>query len=87
MSGKQEGPDQISPAVAVALSAVGLVGSAGGIAVRMGNRRWAPLAYVMGGIYVLCFPLGTLLSCVLFNGLSRYLDSADRVRQARMIPV
>lgn len=45
-----------------------------------GNRRWAPLVYGMAALYVLAFPLGTILSIVMFRGLGRYLDSRERVR-------
>lgn len=71
---------QIHPALAFGVAAVGLAGALGGIAALLGNRRLAVLAYVMAAVYVLVFPIGTILSYVLFTGLGRYLDSVERLR-------
>jgi hypothetical protein len=61
---------------------VGLMGCVGGIAALCGNRRLAPLAYVMAAVYILGFPVGTILSFVMLTGLSRYLDSSDKLNAA-----
>ena len=71
---------QIHLAVAVGIAFVGLAGAIGGVAALHGSRRWAPLVYVMAAVYVFAFPIGTILSAVMFNGLSRYLDYVERVR-------
>jgi hypothetical protein len=71
---------EMSLGVAVGLALVGIAGSVGGVAALFGNRRLAPLIYVMAAIYILAFPLGTILSFVMFKGLSRYLDSLDRIK-------
>jgi small basic protein len=73
-------PEQIHPAVGVGIAIAGLAGAIGGIAALRGSRRWAPLVYVMAALYVFGFPIGTILSIVMFKGLSRYLDSVERVR-------
>jgi hypothetical protein len=72
--------EALHPAVGVILAIVGLTGAIGGIAAFRGNRRWAPLVYVMAALYILNFPLGTILAYVMFKGLSRYLASVDRIR-------
>jgi CHASE2 domain-containing sensor protein len=72
--------EQMHAAVAVGIALVGLAGAIGGIAALRGSRRWAPLVYVMAALYVFGFPIGTILSIVMFKGLSRYLDSVERVR-------
>jgi hypothetical protein len=72
--------EQMHPAVAVGIAVAGLAGAIGGIAALRGNRRWAPLVYGMAALYVFGFPIGTILSIVMFQGLSRYLDSVERVR-------
>jgi hypothetical protein len=72
--------EQIHPAVAVGIALAGLAGAVGGIAALRGSRRWAPLVYVMAALYVFGFPIGTILSIVVFKGLSRYLDSVEKVR-------
>jgi hypothetical protein len=59
---------------------VGLAGAIGGIAARRGSRRLSSLVYVMAAIYVFGFPVGTILSVVMFKGLSRYLDSVEQLR-------
>lgn len=76
--------EQIHPAVAIAIALVGLAGAIGGIAALRGSRRWAFLVYVMASLYVLAFPIGTILSLVMFKGLSRYLDSVERIRASRL---
>jgi hypothetical protein len=72
--------EQIHPAVAVGIAVAGLAGAVGGIAALRGSRRWAPLVYVMAVLYVFGFPIGTILSIVMFKGLSRYLGSVEKVR-------
>jgi hypothetical protein len=54
----------------------------GGIAALRGNRQWAKLAYVMAVPYLLGFPIGTIMSYIMLSGLSRYLDSKERIKQA-----
>lgn len=83
--GKNPNPrEQVHPAAAVGIAAVGLAGACGGIATLRGSRRWAPLIYVTAAVYVFGCPLGTILSLVLFMGLGRYLRSVERVRTAAL---
>lgn len=71
------------PVVAAAIVfCMGVSGVVGGVAARRGNRKLAPLMYFMAFFYLFAFPIGTILSYVLFKGLSRYLDSADELRTA-----
>ena len=72
--------EQIPPAAAIGIAVAGLAGAVGGVAALRGSRRWAPLVYVMAALYVLVFPIGTILSIVMFMGLSRYLESLERIR-------
>ena len=74
----------IPPAVAIGMSIVGLAGVVGGIAALRGNRRWAKLAYVMAVPYLLAFPIGTIMSYIMLSGLSRYLDSKERIKKAKI---
>jgi hypothetical protein len=80
--GDPDPKEPMPPAVGFGMAFVGLAGAAGGIAVLGGSRRWAPLAYIMATFYILGFPVGTILSYVLFTGMRRYLDSVDRLRLA-----
>jgi hypothetical protein len=80
--GSRAPDEQVPPAVAAGIAVVGLTGAVGGVATRLGSRRWAPLVKVMACLYVLAFPLGTILSYTLLRGLSEYLDCVDRVRRA-----
>jgi hypothetical protein len=76
-------PSQNSPqAVNIGMAIVGLAGAVGGIAALRGSRRWAKLTYVMAVPYLLVFPIGTIMSYIMLSGLSRYLDSKERVRKA-----
>jgi hypothetical protein len=77
--------EAMHPAVGIALTIVGLTGAVGGIAAFRGSRRWAPLVYVMATLYILNFPLGTILGYVMFKGLSRYLASVERIRASAAI--
>jgi hypothetical protein len=77
--------EQMHPAVVAGIALVGLAGAVGGIAALRGSRRWAPLVYVMAALYVFGFPLGTILSIVMFKGLSRYLDSVEQVRELMVV--
>jgi hypothetical protein len=80
---KKPDPKQdIPPAVAIAMAIIGLGGAVGGIAALRGNRRWAKVAYVMAVPYLLGFPVGTIISYTILSGMSRYIDSKERVRQA-----
>ena len=80
---KNPSPDnEIPPWAGIGIAVAGLAGAIGGVAALRGNRRFAPLVYVMAALYVLVCPIGTILSFVLLTGLSRYLDSVDRVTGA-----
>src|SRR5271163_905522 len=58
------------PAIlALAILIIGLAGAIGGISVVVGNQRLSKLIYVMACLYVLAFPIGTILSLVIFTGL------------------
>lgn len=72
----------LPPALAFAMAIIGLAGAVGGLAALLGSRRWARLAYVMAVPWLLGFPVGTIMSFVMLTGLSRYLDSKERVRRA-----
>jgi len=72
--------EAMHPAVGIVLGIVGLTGAVGGIAAFRGNRRWAPLVYLMAALYMLNFPLGTILGYAMCKGLSRYLASVERIR-------
>ncbi len=80
-----EGPEADDPPrlVFVVMAIIGVTGVVGGIATWRGNPRWAPLAYVMAALYILGFPIGTLLSYIMLAGLPKYLKSAKRLREAR----
>ena len=73
--------EQMHPAIAVGIAVAGLAGAVGGVAALRGSRRWAPLVYVMAAVYVFGCPIGTILSFVMFAGLSRYLDSVELIRR------
>jgi sulfite exporter TauE/SafE len=81
---KPERGRETHPALAIAIASLGATGVIGGIATLRGNRRWAPLVYLMAGLYLFAFPIGTILSYVMLSGLSRYLDSTERIRLARV---
>jgi hypothetical protein len=51
--------EEVPTWAAALIAAVGFFGVIGGIAARRGNRRWAPLVYVMAAFYILSFPVGT----------------------------
>lgn len=75
----QSPPPKIVPFL---LMLVGAAGAIGGIAAFVANRKWSRLIYIMASVYVLVFPIGTILSIVMFIGLERYLDDVARFRQA-----
>ena len=78
-------PDQkreIPRAAAIGIAIVGLAGVVGGIAALIGGRGWAKLTYVMAVPYLFGFPIGTIMSYTVLTGLSRYLDSKERVNRA-----
>ncbi len=79
---KKEPDPEMGVAEGIALMVVGAAGVVGGRAVLSGNRRWAWLVKVMAFLYLLAIPIGTILSIVMFAGLSKYLDSMDRIRAA-----
>jgi hypothetical protein len=72
------------PALGIGMAIFGLAGVVGGIAVLRGNRRSAKLAHVMSVPYALVFPFGTIAFYIVHSGLSRYLDSKERVRKATL---
>lgn len=76
------GEEPVPVAFALGMAAAGLAGAIGGIAALRGNRRWAPLVYVMAVLYLFAFPIGTILSYVMLKGLSRYLDSKQMIAEA-----
>jgi hypothetical protein len=63
----------VPPAFAVMLVAAGVCGVLGGAAILGRRPRLARLAYGWGALYVLMFPLGTLLSLYLWSNLGAYL--------------
>lgn len=67
--------------MALGLTAAGVAGFVAGLAIRRGNRRLTPLIYTVGFLYLLFFPIGTIVSVVVLRGLARYLDSADEVKR------
>jgi hypothetical protein len=71
--------EDMHPAVAIGIAIVGMAGAIGGITALRGSRRFAPLVYVMAAVYVFGFPIGTILSIVMFAGLSGYLDSVAQL--------
>ncbi len=79
---KKEPEPEMGLAEGVALMVVGAAGVVGGSSVLSGNRKWAWLVKVIAFVYLLAIPVGTILSIVMFAGLSRYLDSMDRLRAA-----
>jgi len=54
------------PEFAAFLAVIGAFGVVGGIATLRGSPKVAPLIYVMAVPYLLAFPIGTILSVVLF---------------------
>ena len=71
--------EQIPPAAGIGIALAGLTGAIGGVAALRGSRRWSPLVYVMAALYVFACPIGTILSLVMLTGLSRYLNSVERL--------
>jgi phosphate/sulfate permease len=74
----------IPPAAAIGIAIIGLAGAVGALNALLGNRRWAKLVYVMAVPWLLFPLLGTVMSYVVLSGLSRYLDSKDRLKEATM---
>lgn len=72
----------VPPVVAIGLAAAGVAGFVAGLAIRRGNRRLTPLIYTVGFLYLIYFPIGTIVSVVVLRGLARYLNSADEVKNA-----
>jgi hypothetical protein len=73
-------------ALGVLVLLVGAAGAVGGVAVFKANPQWSKLVYVMACLYVLAFPIGTILSAVMFVGLGRYLNNVARFREAAARP-
>ena len=61
---------------------LGVAGIAGGIATLRGNRKWSPLIWAVAAFYLGMFPLGTILSVIMFRGLHSYFDSIEQIRLA-----
>ncbi len=76
----------VHPAFPFGLMGAAVAGIIGGISCRRGNRRMAPLIYTVAVLYLLFFPIGTILGVVTLRGLARYFDSADAVRNAASSP-
>ena len=72
----------VPPVVAIGLTAAGVAGFVAGLAIQRGNRRLTPLIYTVGFLYLIYFPIGTIVSVVVLRGLARYLNSADEVKNA-----
>lgn len=72
----------LHPAIAIGFVIVGLATVVGAIATLRGSRRWAKLTYVMAVPYLLVFPIGAIIGYILLSGMSRYLDSKERIKQA-----
>ncbi|PAW81396.1 MAG: hypothetical protein B9S33_16710 [Pedosphaera sp. Tous-C6FEB] len=81
-SPEPEQPKPVPPVVAIGLAAAGVAGFVAGLAIRRGNRRLTPLIYTVGFLYLIYFPIGTIVSVVVLRGLARYLNSADEVKNA-----
>lgn len=81
--GLERKKDDPPAAVMVAVAAVGLCGVVGGIATLLRRRSLAPLIKVMACVYLLGFPIGTILGVAVLRGLGGYLDSVDEIEAAR----
>lgn len=79
---RRPGREEVPTWAAALMGVVGLCGAVGGAAARRGNRRFAVLVYVMAFLYLFAFPVGTILSYVMFKGLPRYLDSVEQFRKS-----
>ncbi len=82
----EPGQKAVPPAVAMGLTVAGLAGVIGGIAIRRANRRQTPLIYTVAVLFLLYFPIGTVVSVVVLRGLDRYLNSAAEVKSAASQP-
>lgn len=81
-TGPEEGSGPPPPlVVSIGLALAGLAGVVGGIVIRRGGRGWSPLIWVTAVVYLLFFPLGTLLGYVVLKGLPRYWESVQRIRE------
>jgi peptidoglycan/LPS O-acetylase OafA/YrhL len=74
--------NDLPPWASLLIALLGVVGVVGGVAVRRGNRQWAWTAKVTAWLYIWAFPIGTILSFVLLDGLKKYFKSMDRLRRA-----
>jgi Na+/alanine symporter len=72
--------------VALLLLLLGASAVVGGVAAIAANPTWSRLVYVMAVLYVLAFPLGTILSFIMFTGLSKHVANVQRYRAARGSP-
>ena len=72
--------DVPGPALTSLFLILGLSGVVGGIAVRRAHRKWSKVIYILAALYILVFPIGTVLSFVILTGTNKYLDSIDVIR-------
>lgn len=70
------------PVVAVLAAIAGLAGAVSGVAILVGNKRLAPLVTATAWVFLIGFPIGTILGVALLTGLPQYLKSLDRLRRA-----
>jgi len=82
--GEQPPPneDQVPTWFEWVLTAIGLSGAAGGLAVLLGSRRWSKLAYAIAAFYTLGFPIGTIMGYTFLTGLPTYFDGRERLAKA-----
>ncbi len=74
--------EEIPTYASIIMLIAGLAGTIGALAALTGNRRWAPLVYIIAAGYIFAFPLGTILSAVLLTGMKRYLNSMEQIKVA-----
>ncbi len=77
----QPGQESTHPVVAILMAVIGVAGAVGGIATIRRSKRWAPLVYIMAAVYLLGFPVGTILSAIMLTGLSKYLRSVELIKR------
>ena len=63
--------------------ALGLCGQIGGLAVLVGARRLSMVIYGIAIFYLFVFPVVTILSMVMINGLPKYLRNLRLVQEQR----
>ena len=60
---------------------MGSSGVVGGVAIRCNSLCWARAVKVIAWVYILGFPIGTILSLVLLDGLPGYYKTVERMRR------